>query len=78
VAVCMCCGREMLTADSCLRDEDAIPYGRESYFNSELPTRCHDCGVAVGGVHHPGCDMEACPACHGQLISCSCGEEAVH
>jgi len=33
---------------------------------------CHDCNVTKGQLHHPGCDMERCPTCHGQLISCSC------
>ena len=36
------------------------------------PGRCHDCNVAPGGYHHPGCDMESCPRCGGQLISCGC------
>lgn len=31
---------------------------------------CHDCGVKEGGKHHPGCDMERCPKCKGQLIMC--------
>jgi len=31
---------------------------------------CHDCGVAPGGHHHPGCDMERCPICDKQLIGC--------
>lgn len=34
--------------------------------------RCHDCNVIAGGTHHPGCDMEICPICKGQLISCGC------
>lgn len=25
--------------------------------------RCHDCHVAPGGKHHPGCDKERCPKC---------------
>lgn len=37
--------------------------------------RCHDCGIAKGGNHHPGCDMERCPKCGGQLISCGCLDE---
>ncbi len=37
--------------------------------------RCHDCGVAVGGFHHPYCDAEECPRCHAQLASCDCWAE---
>jgi len=33
---------------------------------------CHDCGIAAGGVHHFGCDMEICPRCGGQFLGCSC------
>ena len=36
---------------------------------------CGDCGVTKGGYHHPGCDMEDCPKCGGQLISCGCKYE---
>jgi hypothetical protein len=33
---------------------------------------CHDCGVKEGEIHHIGCDMEICPKCHKQLITCGC------
>jgi len=36
---------------------------------------CHDCGVAEGHLHEPGCDMERCPFCGGQLITCGCANE---
>ena len=31
---------------------------------------CGDCGVEPGQLHVPDCDMELCPACGGQLITC--------
>jgi hypothetical protein len=37
--------------------------------------RCHDCGVEEGQLHKPGCDMEICPLCGGQLIGCDCKYE---
>ena len=49
---------------------------------SETPSRwdvshrvramCHDCGVLEGELHQYGCDMESCPGCGGQLITCDC------
>lgn len=33
---------------------------------------CHDCGAREGEIHELGCDMESCPFCGGQLLSCDC------
>ena len=53
----------------------AVPYGKEGSIdfwrdkNGKL-AKCHDCGVLPGKFHHPGCDMEQCPKCGEQAISC--------
>lgn len=37
--------------------------------------RCPDCHANPGQLHEWDCDVEQCPSCGGQLISCSCGDE---
>ena len=74
--ICKCCDREMSDPEtvSCSGNThieypdgekiQPIPHSGEK--------RCGECGVAPGGMHHPGCDLEKCPRCEGQIISCGC------
>ena len=52
-----------------------IAYGSESvdWGSDERP--CHDCRVLQGELHVSGCDVEECPRCHEQLITCDCEAE---
>lgn len=83
MAVCKYCECEMAgasPADSCVAEAITLypgfvkikeDFGQVRHGVGEAE-RCHDCNVAPGGFHHPGCDAERCPACNGQLISCGC------
>jgi hypothetical protein len=85
VAVCRYCNVEMTLADGCT--EDPIIIEGDTYRPIRLgdepgppwsERRCGDCNVRRGRVHHHGCDVERCPACGLQSISCDCiwaGEE---
>lgn len=73
----------METGQGCLVSELTIDHGllhrvplgnegEEWWMGTTPPTRCHDCGVTTGGVHHAMCDMEMYPACGDQLLGCDC------
>lgn len=45
--------------------------------NKKNLPNCPDCNVKVGEIHQDGCDLERCPSCGGQLLSCSCADDEV-
>ena len=49
-----------------------IRYGNESHDWGADERPCHDCRVLKGEYRVPGCDVERCPACDGQLLTCDC------
>lgn len=73
------CGREMLAARGCrmkyivLIDDTKVlreKVGQEGWV--EPGQRCGDCGALYGYYHHAHCDIERCPICGMQLLSCEC------
>ena len=62
---------------------ERIRYGEETDFlDKETGTTtvapiCHDCGVLIGQLHVPGCDVEQCQLCNGQAIGCDCRHEDI-
>lgn len=80
MAECAWCKNEMTSGTSCTVDavhHMGRRYDLPRYGGRRRP--CGDCGVQRGGLHHPGCDLQRCPRCRGQLIMCGCGfdEQAI-
>jgi len=43
---------------------------KPEYIPEDGDLSCGDCGVAVGQLHVPCCDLEDCPKCDRQFLSC--------
>jgi hypothetical protein len=51
---------------------EEIEWGGEDWPAIASANPCHDCGARKGQLHVPNCDMEQCPRCKGQMLSCPC------
>ncbi len=74
-ATCEDCKRDMTKAKGCLHSQIKFEGGKwldrsQEHWNDE--GRCGDCAAKVGEFHHYGCDVERCPKCGEQLITCGC------
>lgn len=85
MAICVHCTQEMRTAEGCSvtalhsnnRAFELLPYGEEPGWRNPRG-RCGDCGVLPGQHHHLGCDVQQCPRCSWQLLSCGCQFDEWH
>ena len=74
MVICNQCGEDPKEVLSCVpriieTTEGLVESVRDNRVPEEIGI-CHDCGIERGGYHHPGCDMEGCPICGSQLLTC--------
>lgn len=53
------------------RSVPRVRFGEEE-LGGDKQEFCSDCFARTQQLHAVGCDLEECPVCHRQVISCSC------
>ena len=79
--VCEACGKRfgvecvIATVDLAGETFQRTPLGGETgdwWMGRPPDPECHDCSAHTGQRHHVGCDMEQCPRCGNQALTCEC------
>lgn len=82
VVICKWCNKDMNNSEGCNAHVVkvgkatfvSVVYGKET--NITQPKRrkhCGDCNATRGHRHHYRCDLEECPVCHEQYLTCEHG-----
>lgn len=80
MAVCEYCNQEMRMRLSCTLP--AYDDFADGHMRMRVPVSryerlpCADCSTPPGGFHHPGCELEVCPACGDTAQACCCTDES--
>jgi hypothetical protein len=53
-------------------ERERVRYGEEAQDRAADRQPCRDCGVVKGQLHVINCDVEQCPVCGRQAITCDC------
>jgi hypothetical protein len=78
MAICTYCNGEMTSGVGCtlpVYDDFRDGVTRRRIVNGSRQA-CPDCGTPPRGLHHPGCDLERCPSCGRQALTCGCTSSA--
>ena len=52
-----------------------VRYGDEDQDWGDRRGPCPDCAAIMGELHVPGCEIERCPMCGGQVLGCDCVDD---